>query len=432
MLVSSTGLATNVLRQPEPLVTSSTPVASPTAPRTPIDPFRGIPKFSEINSAAKNPFTRATEKPLDIYVIDDFDLKVININRSDWVADVTHGELVATIIEDQIGVTVHRVAVDSETASLTRKAEKDIDTQIIKTMRSIVMQYAKNQGVAPRLARLQGVYLNISYTQENFRSPEAKAKFTEAVRLFSSQGGKIFVGAGNQYRSALADVPGVYSVNGSAGIVGDARVLTNALSVYKNGPEDKNSFTTNSVVVPHRVIGGLSITPNKTLEFTDADITPVRSSWEGKPFSQQNVVMRNMIRVLVGNITKASARAEEKNIDPSDDANTILAYKKLQSYCAGKLISAVDLIELKLIESANGNATELFPIGLDLSKIYLDAALMVAKEGAEKQVLLEVGLQGRMQKISEKGESAKIYGTSFSTPTALSADVMGYLKNKTE
>lgn len=361
----------------------------------------------------------------DIYVIDTFDaeFKSVPINRSDRTGDVSHGELVAAVIESRTGQQVTRVQHDFNAGNVDGFARE---------LQTIVAAKAAAQGVSVDKTNLTDVRVNYSIGFNEKLSNLEKSSFLKVVEEFNRLGGKIYIGAGNDSRSQLAGLPGLITVDGSEGIVGASIQDSRQSGIYTNG--DNQTVANSFVVVEGLKSGGFDINNDNCADFSQNEITQNISPFEGKSFSNASVASIDNVYALQQKLFDAGDAAEQRQVYPEEDPAFNAISKELREYISGKVVSLGDyraymsrreefdtLEKLKLPPDINEGSVYISAEHLTNGELP-DVLLQVVEK--QKAVFgISVPLETRtLQRIPEVGNSAPITGTSFAAPEKLSQD----------
>ncbi len=285
--------------------------ALPTRPADAFDRLSSasVGRSTTVSSANTNA-ALAKNRPLQIYVFDNFVEPHVPVNAGDSRPDAVHGEIVTDIIVR--GLTGKRNFVVHKVGNYGAGA-----------LEKIINAEAKRQNVPTSRVDLSQLRFNCSFAASGTLSSVAHSDFVKLVKFAGQRGAQFYFGKGNTSQSLYVDVlkgaKGVHIVDGSSGLVGGQKSSSRFPYYYNQRPGNNNGVEMANSCIVHRPVGGgvMGKTPVKyaitgqrigSLSATTAPTTDLSRVLDGKSFSASR---KNVARItqLNGEIFKARALA---------------------------------------------------------------------------------------------------------------------------
>ncbi len=411
----SVSSATSLSGSGLPFLASQSDMAYPPSDRLNVSMERLGPQEEFKLSGAptqEEPSPATTPGHLDVYVIDEFKAKTINLTRGDNTPDVSHGELVARVIERGLKVPVNRVELVEEKQLGLGNAFVD---PVVKTLDRIFDLEAARQGVAREQVDLSHVRVNMSFAFD-YLVPEQQRVLQPIISEFVAHGGRIYVSAGNESRNALMDVPGVIGVDGSDDVLGAEGAIGGASTRYRNG--EVSRIAPGTIVPQVLADGGVDINGDAVSDFTASELAPIpEAPLAGLRLSDNNTLDAGTLDEWMNRDWAARNTFPDSGLEPNDPsfpARNEALKEEVRQFVAGKVVTLADA-QRYLDPAGNGIGDvlrEQLPVDLDPATTYLGVEDLIqfrSSFGGPSLVFYRVDA-GQLARIDQRGAAAPIEG----------------------
>jgi hypothetical protein len=346
--------------------------------------------------AALDPATK------QLVVIDDFQTKVIPIDRNNTIPDISHGKMCALIGEKRLGRPAQRVDGGA--------LDEGFGLRAASALQNIVGQAPT--GGDPR-RRLEGYVFSVSLAP---RSPTVLSKgqrqFRTMLNALAAGGAQVYVAAGNEQNNDLAR-PRVRTIGASDGVQGFATIRAPTTKLIRNPGTDqivngqvlvKPAYEKTSGRLTGWSIGGGAASPFDFVPSEMADIALIAKGIEGRPLRNALMTAKQMTQLYVDLLALNST-----------DQQVALS-RELGA-------RVLDLSELgpALLAAGMGNPVE-SPIGLKDQRLYVSAqgvmAAMLRFTATPELVFFKQARNGLLQTLNNHGLRLLGPATSYATPFA--------------
>lgn len=222
---------------------------------------------------------------------------------------------------------------------------------------------------------------------------------------FAKQGGRLFIGAGNDARNGLVALPGVIGVDGSEGYIGGP-TNNKPSSIYKNG--DHHDVVANSFIRPTLTEdSGIDINGDGKSDFSAEELAPmVPAPLEGQ---QQVIVTPDQLAALRQGLS--AFRDSVWDNPPSPQAGEQIEHfaTSLAQRYPGGVVAMVKA-------SWDAESDVRVPHFRALSDVMMDG-----HGGVVESPVYSISPSGTLQRAKE---ADIILGTSFATPWAVVQDLL--------
>ncbi len=271
---------------------------------------RQIAQAAPTAPTTNNNAASAKNRPLQIYVFDNFKDPHVPVNASDSRPDAIHGEIVTDIIVR--GLTGKQNFVIHKVGNYGAGA-----------LEKIIGAEAKRQNVPTSRVDLSRLRFNCSFAASGTLSGVARSDFVRLVKFAGQRGAQFYFGKGNTFQSLYTDVlkgaKGVHIVDGSGGLVGGRKESSRFPYYYSQRPGNNAGVEmANSCILHTPISGGVNgQTPvkydttgqwNGSLSVATAPTADLSRALDGKSFS---TTRKNVVRItrLNGEILKVRTEA---------------------------------------------------------------------------------------------------------------------------
>jgi hypothetical protein len=349
------------------------------------------PPASALGSLAQAP--RAGPR---VFVIDDFTVPAMNVNRGDTVPDkVSHGDAVAAVLDSQLGVPAQRVDVGDwarDPASVDR---------FLGALQRIVRE--------TRASDYPNLVLSISLAaSEGAVSGDPKmTQLRDTLDWMARAGAHVCIAAGNDFDNALA-TPAMTVVGGSDGGVGFARDSRPSSRLIANPLTDvvRNAMLVSNPVYENGRLTGYSLTgqPRVTVPLDRiTDVSARIQAVQGRPATQAAMSVAEL-KALVSRVD-ALPYEQRRAFDVSAYGDRVVRFEDLRTALR------------EMDRSSTGFAV---PPGVQKSNLYVTLPGVLSHQigiaGTAQVVFFQTDRQGMLRHIGDNGPSLVSVGSSLSTP----------------
>ena len=328
-----------------------------------------------------------------MYIVDEFGVPSVNLNRGDTYADVSHGELVGLTYETLSGRPYTAIDVPSGYAG------GDYDNAILNLAAQVRADHPDGD--------LGNVAVNLSFHSEPL-GPRA----SDALNELMSDGATVYVASGNNPAwgpNPLSEIPGVVTVGGNTGRVGEAN---SGVAIAEFPFNAETDVFANAVIVATPVADADG-------EFAGVDINQDgQVDIAAERFANDSGVKAGRAETLA-RYTGQPVQGNELSYQQME-----AHYQRVRSHPDGEGVDAADGKVIRLSELIDNDGLDGLkpPPGSDPDNVFI--SIDDAGGSPEYVTFFEADHAGMLQPLSNIGDGVVERGTSYAAPGAAASDVV--------